>query len=184
MAIIESMESKRIDSEKAFQNWLDKNEIPYWYIKQDIETFSPALRKYFVKRPDFLILIPNMGFFLVDVKYNKPAEKYPKFFIDAEEVQKYANLQKLFNLPTWFVLSSDESHFKTWYWIPTMDVLSKDFEQERKQDKHKYYSVPVDKFVQVADSDSLERVFSQMLKPRETDKNLKNIKREPNSRFF
>ena len=94
MAIIESRESKQTASEKAFQNWLDKNEIPYWYIKQDMETFSPALRKYSVKRPDFLILIPNMGFFLADVKYEKLAEKYPKFFINAEEAEKYANLQK------------------------------------------------------------------------------------------
>ncbi|HLF54781.1 MAG TPA: hypothetical protein VI612_03610 [Candidatus Nanoarchaeia archaeon] len=166
MAIIESRESKQTASEKAFQNWLDKNEIPYWYIKQDMETFSPALRKYSVKRPDFLILIPNMGFFLADVKYEKLAEKYPKFFINAEEAEKYANLQKLFNLPTWFVLSSDESHFKTWYWIPIMAVLNEGLLFERKQDKQKCYSVPVDKFVQVADSDSLERVFSQMLKPR------------------
>ena len=64
------------ETEQRFGEWLDKNLIPYWYIQQDIDTFSDALKKMFTKRPDFMILIPNFGFILVDVKNKPPAKKY------------------------------------------------------------------------------------------------------------
>jgi len=38
-------------AEGEFKKWLDKHEIPYWYIQQDIDTFSKALRKY-MSRPE------------------------------------------------------------------------------------------------------------------------------------
>jgi hypothetical protein len=30
-------------AEEKFQEWLDKNNIPYWYADQSLESFSPAL---------------------------------------------------------------------------------------------------------------------------------------------
>ena len=75
------------------------------YIHQDIETFSNGLKKHFTKRPDFFILIPNFGFILVDVKDKKSAEKYEKFFVDFEDVEKFLNLQRIFNLPMYYVFS-------------------------------------------------------------------------------
>jgi hypothetical protein len=40
-------------AEKRFKDWLEKHNIPYFYIKQDLETFSPALKGIFSgKRPD------------------------------------------------------------------------------------------------------------------------------------
>lgn len=60
------------DTERKFKEWVDKHNIPYWYIQQDIDTFSPPLKKYFgSKRPDFMILLPNLGFVFVDVEYKK-----------------------------------------------------------------------------------------------------------------
>ena len=57
-----TIEDKERESEGHFKKWLDTHEIPYWYIQQDLETFSPSLRKYMTKRPDYMILIPNIGF--------------------------------------------------------------------------------------------------------------------------
>ena len=57
-------------AEQEFKKWLDKHRIPYWYIQQDIDTFSQELKKQFTKRPDFFILIPNFGFILVIVSFN------------------------------------------------------------------------------------------------------------------
>ncbi|MEK7558378.1 MAG: hypothetical protein AAB507_00965, partial [Patescibacteria group bacterium] len=91
-------EEKSKDVESKFQQWLDKNDIPYWYIQQDISTFSPALKKYMTKRPDFMILIPHVGFVLVDAEYKSPAEKYEVFQIDTAETEQYCNLQNYFNL--------------------------------------------------------------------------------------
>jgi len=57
-------------AEKKFKQWLDKHNIPYLYIHQDIETFSSAFKNSSGKRPDFMVLIPNFGFIFVDVKDN------------------------------------------------------------------------------------------------------------------
>jgi len=67
-------------AEFEFKKWLDIHNIPYWYIHQDLETFSNRLKKHFTKRPDFFLLIPNFGFILIDIKDKKSADKYEKFF--------------------------------------------------------------------------------------------------------
>ena len=63
------------EAEAKFQEWLDKNNIPYLYIQQDKEKFASFFKTGF-KRPDFIILIPNIGLILVDVKYRVISEKY------------------------------------------------------------------------------------------------------------
>ena len=155
--------SDLIGAEKYFKNWLDKHDIPYWYIRQDFDTFSPSLRKYFMKRPDFLILVPNIGFILVDTKGKEMASEYEKFFIDAEEVEKYTNLQRNFNLQVWYVISNEKFHYKTWFWTPIIKVLKSGFIFTPKNTTNKCYSVPLDEFIQVSDDDSLERVFTKLL---------------------
>ena len=94
----EEIQNRERECEKSFKKWLDKNDIPYWYIQQDIDTFSPALKRYMTRRPDFMILIPNIGFILTDVEYKKSLEEYGKFPIDKRETEQYVNLQKYFNI--------------------------------------------------------------------------------------
>jgi len=97
----DTIEEKERLAEAEFKQWLDRNDLPYWYIHQERDTFSPALRRYIAKRPDFVILIPVIGFIITDVKYKEPAKKYEEFQIGTEEATKYANLQKQFNLHVW-----------------------------------------------------------------------------------
>jgi len=149
--------------EIEFKEWLDKHRIPYWYIHQDMETFSKGLKDYFTKRPDFFILIPNFGFILVDVKDKKSAEKYDKFFIDSDEVDKYLNLQRIFNLPLWFVISNEDYHYQTWFWIPISKVAKTGLFFQSKDKGDMCYSVPISEFIQVSSDDSLERVFTKFL---------------------
>ena len=151
-------------AEERFKNWLDKNKIPYWYIDQSIENFSPALKKYFIKRPDFLILLPNIGLIFVDVKDKSQAEKYNKFFLEATEVDKYLGMQRTFNLQTWFVISNKNYHYKTWFWIPLSEVTRSGFVFETKEKKERCYSIPTESFIQVSDTDNLERIFNKLFR--------------------
>lgn len=151
-------------AELEFKKWLDKNGIPYWYIQQDIETFSKELKKQFTKRPDFFLLIPNFGFIFIDVKGKKSAEKYHKFFISADEVEKYINLQRIFNVRVWFAISNERYHYKTWFWIPITKILKAGFIFKTKKDKEECYSLPMSEFIQVSEDDSLERLFTKFLK--------------------
>jgi hypothetical protein len=151
-------------AEQEFKKWLDKHRIPYWYIQQDIDTFSHKLKDQFTKRPDFFVLTPNFGFILVDVKDKKSARKYEKFFISAEEVEKYMNLQRIFNLPLWYVISNDKYHYKTWFWIPITKVAKIGLIFKPKGRNKDCYSVPISEFIKVSDDDSLERFFVKILK--------------------
>jgi len=153
-------------AELNFKKWLDKHKIAYWYIQQDIKTFSPQLKNQFTKRPDFFVLLPNFGFILVDIKDKKSARKYQKFFINAQEVEKYINLQRIFNLQSWYVISNEKYHYKTWFWIPITNVVKTGllFQPKGKPSSSNCYSVPLNQFVQVSDDDSLERVFAKFLK--------------------
>ena len=151
-------------AEQEFKNWLDKHNTAYWYIAQDLNNFSPALKKYFTKRPDFAILLPNIGLLFVDIKDKKQAKKHNKFFLNAEETDKYVNLQRNFNLQTWYVISNEDLHFNTWFWIPATKALESGFHFISKETNKKCLSVPVEDFIQVSNDDSLERVFSKILK--------------------
>ena len=163
MYSLNSKKEKSNDVEIKFQQWLDANKIPYWYIQQDISTFSPALKKYMTKRPDFMILIPHVGFILVDAEYKKPAEKFDVFQISEKETKQYCNLQNYFNIQVWYAFSNEHNHFNTWHWIPVSKVLElgKVFTNPEGQN---YCAVSMNKFVQVSQTDNIGRLFTEMSK--------------------
>ena len=150
-----TMEEKERESEGNFKKWLDKNETPYWYIQQGIETFSPSLKKYMTKRPDYMILMPNIGFILTDVEYKKVDEKYGNFPIDKKETKQYLNLQKYFNLQVWYVFAHSRDNYHTWSWIPVQKVIKEGEIFKRKIDNHEFYAVPAEKTIQLTTNDNL-----------------------------
>lgn len=150
--------------ETKFKEWLDSHKIPYLYIQQDTGTFSPSLKEYFNgKRPDFMILLPNLGFIFVDVKYKKINETYKTFPLDSLETTKYSSLQRKFNLQVWYVLSNENFDYKTWFWIPVSKVLEEGKNPKFKSGKSEmdFFAIPVKDFIQVASDDSLDRLFSK-----------------------
>ena len=159
----EEMRRKERLAEGEFKKWLDKHGTPYWYIQQDIETFSPALKKYMSKRPDFMILVPHVGFILTDVEFKKPAEKYKVFHVDENETKQYCNLQNYFNLQLWYVFSCEDYHFNTWYWIPCSKVL--ELGELHKSEKYgEYRAVSLDNFITIPLTHNIGSVFSEISK--------------------
>jgi hypothetical protein len=157
-----SDDEKERRTELKFRQWLDGKEIPYWYIQQDVDTYSKALKRFMTKRPDFLILIPHVGFILTDVEYRNPLEKHEVFPMSYKETEQYFNAQKYFSLQVWYALSSEKYSFNTWFWIPAARVLDKGRKYLTIKDKREYLSVPISDFVQVANSDNLGRLFSEI----------------------
>src|SRR3990167_11534446 len=96
--INEESVKKGDEAEFEFKKWLDKHHIPYFYIKQDSDSFSKSLDDLFSgKRPDFMILIPNFGFIFVDVKNRKLHPDYKTYPLDSYETKKYSSVQRRFN---------------------------------------------------------------------------------------
>ena len=160
----ENIERKERIAEDEFMKWLDKHQTPYLYIQQDIKTFSAALKKHFSRRPDFMILVPHIGFILTDVEFKRPAKKYRAFYINEDETRRYCNLHNLYNLQVWYVFSHKDYHFNTWFWIPALKVLELGEIQTNPRTGERYLSVPLDNFIAVSETDSMERVFYKMSK--------------------
>jgi len=153
-------------AEEKFKEWLDHHKIPYWYIQQSFGTFSPALKENFgSKRVDFMVLVPNFGFMLIDVKNKKQNREYGdgKFILDCDETIKYSNLQRNFNLSVWYVLSNDDFDFKTWFWVPVTKVLEiGKIEKYTSKTRGDFFAIPNNAFIQVSTNDSLDRLFSML----------------------
>ena len=134
------------NSEKEFQKYLNKHNIPFWFIDQETATFSKAIKKMGGKRPDFFVFVPNFGFMLVDVKDKEPLVKHKKICLDFDETRRYCKFQEVFGIPIWFVVACESMHYSTWYCIPVTKVKElKGFLINRK-----YYSVPVEKYSQLS----------------------------------
>jgi len=57
----------------------------------------------------------------VDVKERDPQ---PDYVIDeAEEIEKYLELERIVRLPVWFVFGSSKDSYDKWHWIPLSTVL-------------------------------------------------------------
>jgi len=113
------------DAERAFKNWLENHNIPYFYIEQSPETFSGVFRSI-AKRPDFLVVIRHLGIIAVDVKSQtiNPNIGHKNFVLDEEnEVKKYIEFEKITRLPVWIVFGKPEENYNAWYWIPLFKIL-------------------------------------------------------------
>ena len=160
--ISEESKEKGNEAEIKFKEWLDKHNLPYLYLQQDTQTLSIAFKKYFSgKRPDFLILIPNLGFIFVDTKYKKLNPGYKTYPIDAEETKKYSSIQRKFNLNIWYVLSNEDSDYKTWLWIPISKVFESELMHTSSISGEGFYAIPPEEFIQIGVNDSLDRLFSK-----------------------
>jgi hypothetical protein len=159
------MEIKRIgdEAELRFKQWLDKHHIPYLYIQQDIESFSSAFKDVaYGKRPDFIILLPNFGCILVDVKNKKIHPEYKNYCLDEKETKKYSSFQRQFNIQIWFAISNEDYDFKTWFWIPVSKVLESGIKKYTSTlSKEDFFPIPPEEFIQISDSDSINRLFDQ-----------------------
>ncbi|MBI5388809.1 hypothetical protein HZB01_00340 [Candidatus Woesearchaeota archaeon] len=167
--IVDSLGEKGNHAELKFKGWLDKHKLAYWYIQQDLTTFSNALALYFgSKRPDFMILLPNLGFILVDVKYKQMDKKFKTFPLDCEETRSYSNLQRHFNLQMWYVLSNEEYDYGTWFWIPVTKVLEigRLANYTSRVSGKPFFPIPHSDFIQIPCDDSLDKLFAKCLKEK------------------
>jgi hypothetical protein len=152
---------KGYETELKFKKWLNEHKIHYLYIKQDLETFPSVFEKK-LKRPDFVILLQDIGFIMVDVKYKHITDKYGDISIDAFDLEKYALFQSKFHISIWYVISNENLGYKTWFWIPVSKILDLDIPKYKSSVSNQYYyPVKLKEFVKIDHEDSLAKIFSK-----------------------
>jgi hypothetical protein len=150
------------EAEAKFKKWLDEHKIYYFYIEQNLGTFPIMFGKDKLKRPDFMILLPNVGFILVDVKHRSITGKYNDIAIDAPDLKKYALFQSKFHVPVWYTFSNETLDYKTWFWIPISKILELNPPKYTSSiSKEPYFPVKINEFVEVKNIESLAKIFSK-----------------------
>lgn len=81
-------------------HWLRRDAAGFLYVDQQKSTFAPEFRNQ-TKRPDFLVTIPTVGFFGLEVKCKNPVRSH--FYLDLDEVERCTNFEFQFNMAVWYV---------------------------------------------------------------------------------
>jgi len=95
-------------AEEIFQHQCDENQYHTLYFNQDMNTKSEYHNKHNLKRPDFLVTIPNVGNIFVDVKARSLHSQYfgkknvPVFQFEDNETNKFLELKHITGIPVWY----------------------------------------------------------------------------------
>jgi len=157
-----SNDEKRKIGEKKFIEWLDKRKIPYMYFDQSFKTFSKKFL-YLLKRPDFMILIPNLGFIFVDVKnhtiYKNRSGETIAFDID--EIKKFKKLHKKFGVQIWFAVCHESDLYKNWDWISINEIEETDKKEVARLDGKEFYTPQLRKFIRISIEEGIGKLFEK-----------------------
>jgi len=85
--------------------------------------------------------------------------------IDTLEAKKYSSLQRKFNMHIWYAISNEDLGYKTWMWIPLSKVLESGVTTKvSTKSGEAFFPIRIEEFTQVVHDDSLERLFSKLVK--------------------
>ena len=97
------------DSEKLFEEYLNKEKIPFYRIDQNKGTQSEEYKNMSIRRPDYLIHARN-GIFHVDVKYREKKVFYKeekRFYLNQDEINKLFNFQNELHTIVWLAFTDN-----------------------------------------------------------------------------
>lgn len=144
--------------EAKFEKWLIKNKIPYIRFDQSANWNLNLFKK--VKRPDYMILVPHIGMFLVDVKTRRMESG--NFCMNFEEAEKFQQLQRYFNLQVWYAIA-EVSEYNKWHWVSN-DVLLEMKLQTKGEKNKKYFLLPRKSTISIDRDESEGRLIEKLLR--------------------
>jgi hypothetical protein len=137
-----NVEKKGRKAEQLFKQCIDKHDIPSLYIGQGlngIEQLVLSGNDDKVKRPDFLVALPNFGHVFFDVKCRKKLgfknDKNRWFYLDEIDFERLYNLQLKLMMPVWVAFGDADAVYKNKaeFYVAPIKIL------------HNYYQALVEK---------------------------------------
>ena len=154
-----TLQEKGKETEEKFMEWLNSESIPYLFIEQSPGTLTEYFKGNSIKRPDFLVILKNIGTIAVDVKRKAPQPNYT--LGEDGEINKYLNFERITRIPVWLVFGhpSPDGQYKSWYWISLSKVLEYEKCPPAKQGMGDYRLIPSDDTLQIqAGRDTISRI--------------------------
>jgi hypothetical protein len=147
------------EAEKKFMEWLNSESIPYLFIEQSPETLTKYFKGNGIKRPDFLVILKNIGTIAVDVKRKNPQPNY--ILGEEDEINKYLNFERITRIPVWLVFGypSQNGQYKSWHWISLSKILEYEKYPPAKEGMGDYRKILPDDTLQImVGRDNISRI--------------------------
>jgi len=145
------------EGEKAFANWLNKNDFGFFEFKQNMQDMADTF-KGSVKRPDFFVLLPSMGFIAVDVKNYTMKDGNFTLGID-KELAPSMEFERLFRLYLWYAFKDVSSDSDEWYFISAYDAIEHGNHRVNGDTGEKFLSISKNKFTLIKKRQDMNRLF-------------------------
>jgi len=154
--------------EEAFRDWLNKEKIGYLYIDQTIDFFSHTFKEN-LKRPDFLLLVPSVGFIAIDVKHHdiKTYGEVTGFTLNiAKELDKAVEFEEVSKTALWYAYKrKDVPSDSSWYLINPRTIIQQGIKKESsKEEGSEFFVTSIEKFkVVTTEKDLKDKLISLKL---------------------
>jgi hypothetical protein len=99
MPITAAKRARGLRAEQIFQQWLDREGVPYFYFDQTPFTVPLNLQGK-IKRPDFAVGLGHVGTLAIDVKSYRIIKGH--FWVSTDEHHRMLMFERVFNIPVWF----------------------------------------------------------------------------------
>lgn len=147
--------------EKQFENWLNEHGFGFVGFQQNKDDLAHAFAGE-VKRPDHLLLIPQIGFIAVDVKNKKQSGGGFTMDIDGE-IAKALEFERLFGVYLWYAFKDRYAKGNHWSFISAYDAYDAMTHGEVRTNSSEgtqFLYIPMDHFQTVANMDDFQKLFS------------------------
>lgn len=144
--------------EKQFEKWLNEHGFGFVGFQQNKDDLAHAFRGE-VKRPDHLLLIPQIGFIAVDVKNKKQSGGGFTMDIDGE-IAKALEFERLFSIYLWYAFKDRCAKGDQWSFISAYDAMTHGEVRTNSSEGTQFLHIPIYHFQTVSNMDDFQKLFS------------------------
>ena len=156
-----NIEEQGKEGESLFQKWLDSHDLGYLRVDQERSTL-PKIFKDSIKRPDFLLLLPSIGFIAIDVK-NYTLQKNSYTLKIDRELERAISFEHYTRIYLWYAYrSKDDEGYKKWSFISAHRAMEKGIKKRNKK-KENYLEIEKKYFTEVIESSDLGGLFTSRI---------------------
>ncbi len=150
------------EGEESFQQWLQQNNLGFLRINQDWESMSPIFRES-VKRPDFLLLLPSIGFIAIDVKNYSLSNGVFTLKID-DEIDRAVAFEHYTRIYLWYAFKDSNSDSRgRWYFISAHKACEVGELKHNAIDNVSFFRIKIDEFEIIENANDLKKLFNSRI---------------------
>lgn len=147
--------------EKALNDWFQGQQLPYVSICQNPDTFSTLFPGY-VKRPDFLLLMPSLGTLAIDAKNYKLSGNVFTLELE-EELLKSVAFERLFRFPVWYAYMDPNANGQVWYFISALKAVEVGKVRKNGSTGADFLAIHITDFERVCVASDLAKLYNHRL---------------------